>query len=64
MTDPLKPSVTTLVKLGSLIVHYQEYMSPTGHPNDKIAIDDIERDPEFIAWMAAMDKNAFLPKKR
>ena len=38
MNDPLKPSLTLLVKLGSLIIHHEESASPDGHHFDKIAI--------------------------
>ena len=36
---PLQPSMALLVKLGSLIVHYEEFLSPTGHEFDKGAAD-------------------------
>jgi hypothetical protein len=62
--DELKPSPQLLIKLGSLIVHYQEWTSDAGHILDKSAIDSIERDEEFIQWIKQMDGNAFLPKKR
>jgi len=64
MNDPLKPSVTLLVKLGSIAVHAEELLSPTGHHFDKAALDTVLRDPETVEWLAAMDKMAFLPKKR
>lgn len=64
MRDPLKPSITLLIKLGSLVAHYQELTSPKGHEFDKQAIDTLENDPEVIEWLAVMDKLAFLPKKR
>ena len=62
--DPLAPPITTLVKLGSLIVHYQEWFSITGHPNDRSAIETLENDPEVIAGLDLMTKAAFLPIKR
>ena len=62
--SPLLPSATLLVKLGSIIVHMQELMSPEGHIFDKHALDTLWSDPEVVAWIAAMDKMAFLPKKR
>ena len=64
MPSPLVPGVTLLIKLGSIIVHVQELMSPTGHIVDKHALDTLWSDPEVVAWIAAMDKMAFLPKKR
>ena len=62
--DALKPSVGLLVKLGSLIVHYQEFTSPKGHEFDKDAIDALERDPEVADWINAMERGGFLPVKR
>ena len=62
--DPLKPSPQLLIKLGSLIVHYQEFNSDKGHPVDKNAIDAIESDDSVQEWMKEMNKNAFLPVKR
>jgi len=58
------PSLTTLIKIGSLIIHYQEWTSRDGHPQDKNAIDTLESDPEVIEWISKMTKMAFLPIKR
>jgi len=62
--DELKPSAQLLIKLGSLITHYQEWTSDKGHQVDKSAIDSIESDPDFKQWMKQMNDNAFLPLKR
>lgn len=62
--DSLTPSFQVLVKLGSIVVHYQELNSPGGDPMDKKAIDTLESDPEVIEWLAKMTKLAFLPVKR
>lgn len=62
--DELKPSPQLLIKLGSLIVHYQEWTSSDGHALDKAAIDSIENSDDFKEWIKQMDDNAFLPKKR
>lgn len=64
LPNPLQPTTTLLVKLGSLIVHYEEMNSPGGHGFDKAAIDNLRADPEVAEWFAAMDKLAMLPKKR
>jgi hypothetical protein len=60
----LNPSRTLLVKLGSVIVHAEEFMSHGGHPFDKIAFDTELKDAEVRAWMKEMDENGFLPTKR
>jgi hypothetical protein len=63
-TDPLKPSASLLIKLGSVIVHQEELMSPKGHSFDKHALETVRNDPEVVAWLAQMTKMAFLPVKR
>lgn len=64
MSDPLKPSVGLLIKLGSIIVHQEELASPNGHQFDKVALDSVRNDPEVIEWFSQMNKKAFLPVKR
>jgi hypothetical protein len=64
MSDPLKPSASLLVKLGSIAVHAEELMSPGGHPFDRDALVTLYGDPEVIAWRAEMDSMAMLPVKR
>jgi hypothetical protein len=64
MSDPFKPSAALLVKLGSIIVHYEEMTSPTGHHFDKHALDGLLFDPEVVQWFAAMQDMAMLPVKR
>lgn len=64
MKDVMKPDAGLLIKLGSLIVHYQELNSANGHPFDRTAIDSLEHDTEVKAWLSKMDKMALLPVKR
>ena len=64
MNDPLKPSATLLIKLGSIIVHQEEMMSSKGHHFDKHALDTVRNDPEVIEWLDQMTGMAFLPVKR
>lgn len=64
MSDVLKPSVSLLVKLGSLAVHADELISPDGHAFDRQAIAGLLNDPEVSMWLKQMDMLAFLPKKR
>lgn len=61
-TDPLKPSLGLLVKLGSIAVHCDEMLSPSVHDFDKIAIQQLLNDPDVAAWIKAM--GAFMPVKR
>lgn len=61
---PLKPSMSLLVKLGSIAVHCDEMLSPVGHELDRVATQQLLNDPEVSAWIKAMAKMALLPKKR
>lgn len=63
-TEPLKPKASLLVKLDSIVVHVEEGISPTGHHFDGIALQQLLNDQEVKTWLSAMDKMAFLPKKR
>jgi hypothetical protein len=60
--DPLKPELGMLVKLGSIAVHCEEMLSPSGHGFDKIATQQLLKDPEVKAWIKAM--GVFMPVKR
>ena len=62
--DPLKPSPSLLVKLGSIAVHAEELLSPKRHIFDKHALETLYTDPEVVEWRAAMDKMAMLPVQR
>lgn len=62
--NPLQPSVSLLCKLGSIAVHAEEMVSPTGHALDKQAMETLLQDTEVLLWIAQMDKLAMLPKKR
>lgn len=62
--DALKPSVALLCKLGSVIVHADELLSPTGHRFDRDAMKTVLLDPEVQEWLTAMGKMAMLPVKR
>ena len=60
----LKPSVSLLVKLGSIAVHADELLSPSGHAFDRVAIQQLLLDPEVSSWLSEMNKEAMLPIKR
>lgn len=61
--DALNPSPQVLSKLGSLIIHYQEWRH-TNHPLDLEAIKSLEDDLEVCDWLDEMEKLALLPVKR
>ncbi len=60
----LAPSVTLLVKIGSMIVHADEFTEPGGHEFDIHTFKTLMKDPEVAAWLAAGSASAMLPKKR
>jgi len=64
MSNPLKPSVSVLSKLGSLAVHCEEMLSAKGHMFDRHAIAGILLDGELKEWLVQMDQRALLPVKR
>jgi len=61
---PLKPSMSLLSKLGSILVHIEELTSSDGHPFDAEATRSLLSDPEVVEWMKAMRKKALLPLTR
>ena len=59
--DPLTPDLTTLCKLGSIVVHVEEMLS-TGHAFDRAALQSLLIDPEVQRWIKAM--GVYVPLKR
>ena len=64
MTDIKSPNLSLLVKLGSIAVHANGLLSPEGHHFDKAALQSLLDDAEVTQWLANMDKQTFLPKRR
>ena len=64
MSAMLIPSPSLLCKLGSIVVHVEELLSPSGHPFDRDALLALLADAEVRAWLAQMDAAAMLPNKR
>lgn len=61
-TKALKPSVGLLAKLGAIAVHADEMFSSDGHHFDRIALEQLLKDPEVKAWLKAM--GPLVPLKR
>ena len=59
---PLDPSTALLCKLGSIAVHAEELLSPTGHEYDLAALRTLLTDKEVTLWLKRM--GPFLPVKR
>lgn len=62
--EVLKPPAGVLVRLGSFVVHIEEYLSSSGHSYDLIAAKDCLNDPQVKEWFEGMAKMALLPVKR
>ena len=63
--NPLKnPPASLLVKLGSIAVHADEFLSPDRHDFDRVALQQLLADKEVREWIAAMDTLALIPRKR
>ena len=62
--DTFAPPIALLVKLGSVIVHVDEYTGGKGHPHDLEAIKSLLGDRDVQAWLASMDAKGFLPIRR
>lgn len=64
MNDPLKPSPSLLVCLGSIAVHTDELMGPGGHTFDRVALQTLFANPELKAWIQEMTALGMLPVQR
>jgi hypothetical protein len=60
--DPLTPSLSLLVKLGSIAVHADELAGPNRHQFDVHALQTLLEDQEINQWVKAM--GVFMPVKR
>jgi hypothetical protein len=54
--------IALLVKLGSIVVHTDEFFSPDGHAVDRHTVKTLLRDPDVQAWIESM--GPMLPLKR
>lgn len=69
-SEPLKPSASLLVKLGSIAVHTDEMRSYGFDPSrpefhfDIAAISTLLGDAELTVWLLQMSEMAMLPVKR
>jgi hypothetical protein len=64
MSDPFKPSVGLLAKLGSIAQHIDEVSGEDGHAFDWVAIRSLLADGEVMSWLDKMDKHGLLPVRR
>ncbi len=62
MSDPTKPSLSLLAKIGSIAVHADEMLSEDGREIDRLELQSRLKDPEVMAWITEM--GPLLPLKR
>jgi hypothetical protein len=62
MSDPLKPALPLLMKLGSIVIHAEEMLSPQGHPVDVDTLRALVANEDVQQWIA--DMGVYLPLKR
>jgi hypothetical protein len=60
----LSPAPALLIKLGSIIVHFDEFHSEGGHPVDLHTAKQLLADPDVKDWIHRMTVSAMLPLKR
>lgn len=57
-------TLATLAKIGSALVHAEEYMGEGGHDFDKAAFDQMMADPAVQTWLESMKSMSLVPRKR
>lgn len=62
MSDPLKPDRALLCKLGSILIHVEEY--ETGLELDMNIVRVLLKDDQVQGWLFDMNALALLPVKR
>lgn len=58
------PTLSTLAKVGSILVHVEEGRSEDGHPFDWDAVDALMADDEVQLFLKDLRALALLPSKR
>ncbi len=64
MNSALAPSGSLLCKLGSIVVHADELLSPHGHQFDADALKALIADSDVQHWIKEMGAMALVPLKR
>lgn len=63
MANPMKPPQALLMKLGSALVHFEEYVETDIHTDLKAA-QAIMEEHDVQEWLGEMRAKALLPVKR
>ena len=64
MMNALTPEPSLLAKIGSIVIHCDEFMSEESHPFDANALHTLVHDPEVVEWLQHMRTLAMIPEKR
>lgn len=65
MKQPMmQPTLGLLAKLGSIAVHAEEFVSPTGHNFDLVALKALLLDADVRNFLDELSSMALLPVKR
>jgi hypothetical protein len=64
MPDALRPKPALLAKVGAIVVHADELLSPGGHAFDRAALRSLLDDPDVGQWLQEMRRMALVPRKR
>lgn len=62
--DIMAPGAALLCKLGSIVVHAEEAVSPMGHPLDVLVLKGLLNDPDVKRWLGEMHRQALVPVLR
>lgn len=61
--DNLTPDLKVLCKIGSIVRHCEEALSPNDHVYDATALKTLLEDQDVQDWLKEMDKAALIPVK-
>lgn len=64
MLNVMAPQVSLLCKIGSILVHFDEWCGDDGRNIDLQTARGLMADREVQEWLTGMDKLAMLPVKR
>lgn len=62
--EPLAPAASLLVKVASILVHFDEFHGPYGHALDFFELTRLLEDPEVLDWLAEMTLRGLAPVQR
>ena len=61
---PFDLHTSLAAKLGSILVHVEEWLSAEGHPFDRTVLEALLKDEEVVEWLNQLRAMAMIPLKR